>query len=185
MITWSCVIGRSSREFPLLKEEIEESEDDDQDNQLKPISNLKHDQGSDYNKNAIVLPNLELPTIDLKCNQGSQDIESQSNVDQSTDNDDITSDCPGFSRTIVPSQAYGFRNIQGTISDDLEVYGEVDMSPISDVAQSFPHMHRHLPNSLNQESSMHVCMHNYYNHFFLKKTYIKGKYWMIYNITGW
>ena len=98
---------------------------------MRPVSNLKRDQGSDYNKKAIVSPNLELPIIDLKCKQGSQGIESQSNVNQSTDNDDITSDCPDFFQTIVPSQAYGFRYIQGTISGDLEVYGEVNVTNFS------------------------------------------------------
>ena len=129
MVTWSSVIGGSNRGLPVLQEETEQSEDDNQDKQLSSIA-------------------------DLDCDQGSQITESQQNVDQdqtqSTDNENTTKASSDLSRaTVIPQD--NSRNIQRTFSGALKVYGAVGKSV---VVQSSPHIQRrHHPNVSSQESS--------------------------------
>ena len=144
-----------------MVEETEESEDDDQDNELNPVSDLNYDQGSDQSDDQedTVSPNFQSPTFDLSYDQGCQDVESQQNVDQdhtqSRDSDDIIEDSPDLSPVIIAPQPHDFRNIRRTMSGALEVYGAVGVSV---VARSSPHMQRrHPPNVPNQEC-MFVCV---------------------------
>ena len=159
VVMWSIIIGGSSRGFSVLKEETEESEDDDQDNELNPVSDLNCDQGSDQSDDTVS-PNFESPTFNLSYDQGCQDVESQQNIDQdqtrSKDYEDIAAeDSPDLSPVIVPPQPHDFRNIRRTMSGALEVYGAVGVSV---VARSSPHMQRrHSPNVPNQEC-MSVCL---------------------------
>ena len=175
-------VGVSSRGYPALQEETEEScdQDDqhnpsshDQNNQQNP-SDVNYDQDDQQtsdqddqqtsDQDTIVSPNFNSPTFDLSFDQGNQDVESQQSIDhnmldqtQSTDNefaDNIAGDSPDVAPVTISPKAHNFRNIRRTMSGALEVYGAVGVSV---VARSSPHMHRrHSPDDVpNQKSSMY------------------------------
>ena len=114
-------VGMSGGGFPTLKEEAEESEDDqqspsdyhDQDDQ----SNMNHNQSNmNYDQGVIASPNFNSPTFDLSIDQGNQDLESQQNVDHNMldQADDITVDAADLVPVASP-QGHNFRNIRRTI----------------------------------------------------------------------
>ena len=111
-MVWSydlMYVGLSSRGFPALQEETEEScdQDDqhnpshdpnnqqnpayDKDTQQNPSSDVNYDQDDRQildqddqqtsDQDAIVSPNFNSPTFDLSCDQGNQDVESQQGID--------------------------------------------------------------------------------------------------------
>ena len=147
----------SSRVFPPVREETEESDDDDD------IGSPKLDQSYDQDSQNLLSNDRQSdsPTFDLSYDQRSQDIESQQNFDpivldqtQSTDNngsaEDVTRHSPEVAPVAFTPEPHDFRNIRRTLSGALEVYGVLGVSV---VARSSPHMQRrHTPQQ--QESSM-------------------------------